>query len=155
MNYSTQPRTNDSLWNTDMKLSYRGVSYEYEPPTLDMMEGEVAGKYRGQEWRVRYPRHMPVAQPTFDLNYRGVAYRTGQPADARMSATAASAQPTPVWAVSTRNSAHTFVSEVSKIHSNNMCQNLERRIQAARARGDQQLLQMLEKEAQQLTCSLL
>ncbi len=38
-----------------MKLSYRGVSYEIEPSTLEVTEGEVGGLYRGQAWRVYRP----------------------------------------------------------------------------------------------------
>ncbi|MBD2042718.1 DUF4278 domain-containing protein [Microcoleus sp. FACHB-672] len=137
-----------------MKLTYRGASYNYEPPTIDMMEGEVGGKYRGQPWTVSYPRHIPVPQPALSLKYRGVAYQTGEVADAGVIASAAPVEKTPVWAVSPRNASHSVVSQVSEIHRANICQNLERRIEAAKARGDRQLLQMLEQESQQLTCSL-
>lgn len=137
-----------------MKLTYRGVSYDYEPPTIDMMEGELGGKYRGQPWRVSYPRHIPVPQPASALKYRGVSYQTGEVADAGTPAPATPAATVPVWAVSPRNASHAVVSEVSQIHRANICQNLERRIEAAKARGDRQLLQMLEQESQQLTCLL-
>ena len=137
-----------------MKLTYRGVSYNYEPPPIDMMEGEVGGKYRGQPWTVSYPRHIPVPQPALSLKYRGVSYQTGDAANAGVPAPATPVANVPIWAVSPRNASHTVVSEVSKIHRDNICQNLERRIEAAKARGDRQLLQMLEQESQQLTCSL-
>lgn len=137
-----------------MKLTYRGASYDYEPPTIDMMEGELGGKYRGQPWRVSYPRHIPVPQSAVELKYRAVSYNTGDVENAGIPAPAAPATNVPIWAVSPRSASHTVVSEVSQIHRANICQNLERRIEAAKARGDKQLLQMLEQESQQLTCSL-
>ena len=36
-----------------MKLNYRGVSYEYNPPVIETYEAKVAGKYRGLDWRFR------------------------------------------------------------------------------------------------------
>lgn len=61
-----------------MKLTYRGVSYEYTPPTVEMTEGELVGQYRGLDWRFCNLKKAPVHQPTLDLMYRGVAYSTGK-----------------------------------------------------------------------------
>lgn len=59
-----------------MKLSYRGVSYETEPSTLEVTEGEVGGLYRGQAWRVHRPTPSRRRYTAFiDLIYRGVVYR--------------------------------------------------------------------------------
>ena len=57
-----------------MKLNYRGVTYEYNPPTVETIEGEVGGKYRGLDWRFRNLKKPPVLQPSVNLTYRGVAY---------------------------------------------------------------------------------
>ncbi|MGF1569468.1 MAG: DUF4278 domain-containing protein [Nodosilinea sp.] len=63
-----------------MKLTYRGVSYDYTPPTVETnITGEV-GKFRGLDIRFRTIRRPLVQQPTLDLVYRGVAYQTGSPA---------------------------------------------------------------------------
>lgn len=59
-----------------MKLTYRGVSYEYNPPLIETSEVEVVGKYRGLDWRFRNPTKVPVMQSNLDLKYRGVAYST-------------------------------------------------------------------------------
>ncbi len=133
-----------------MRLSYRGVSYDCEPPTIDMLEGDIGGTYRGQPWRLRYPRHIPEVQPIADLKYRGVPDRTGQSAsaDARVPPPAAHWQPT----ASIPKSRKTLLSETAKIHRANLYHNLERRMQAAIARGDKKLLQLLESEFQQLAC---
>ncbi len=62
-----------------MKLTYRGVSYEYTPPTTSMKTVDEVGKFRGVDIRFRTVTKAPVQQPTLDLMYRGVAYRTGAP----------------------------------------------------------------------------
>ena len=57
-----------------MKLKYRGVTYEYNPPAVETVEGEVGGKYRGLDWRFRNLKKPPIIQPSVNLTYRGVAY---------------------------------------------------------------------------------
>jgi hypothetical protein len=65
-----------------MKLTYRGVSYDYTPPTVETNVTEDAGKFRGVDIRFRTGKKAPVQQPTLDLVYRGVAYQSGTPAAA-------------------------------------------------------------------------
>jgi hypothetical protein len=60
-----------------MKLTYRGVQYDYNPPAVEMNNTSDVGKYRGVDIRFRTAKKNPVQQPTLDLVYRGVAYRTG------------------------------------------------------------------------------
>jgi hypothetical protein len=60
-----------------MKLTYRGVSYEYTPPTTSLKTVDEVGKFRGVDIRFRTVTKAPVQQPTLDLMYRGVAYHTG------------------------------------------------------------------------------
>ena len=68
-----------------MKLTYRGVTYNYNPPAVAAQESqavEKAGKYRGIDVRFRNRKKPLVLQPTLDLKYRGVAYhpdRSAQP----------------------------------------------------------------------------
>ncbi|MGQ4649365.1 DUF4278 domain-containing protein [Lyngbya aestuarii] len=59
-----------------MKLSYRGVSYDYNPPELALAHKTSFGKYRGLDWRFRNREEPPVLQPSVNLKYRGVSYRT-------------------------------------------------------------------------------
>jgi hypothetical protein len=58
-----------------MRLSYRGVSYEAEPATLKVTEGEVGGLYRGQAWKVHHPKAKRRYIAPIDLIYRGVGYK--------------------------------------------------------------------------------
>jgi hypothetical protein len=55
-----------------MKLSYRGISYEYTPLTFETTEGKVGGKYRGIEWRLRKPKNFNALQLSPRLKYRRV-----------------------------------------------------------------------------------
>ena len=129
-----------------MKLTYRGTNYEYDIPTVDMIEGEVAGKYRGQNWKYRYPRHIPVPQHPHDLRYRGVleSGRKSLKVDRNVAAR-----------VDSKEAAVTSfqkVEEVAKVHRVNICNILDRRKQVARAKGDVKLMCLLEIEWQQMAC---
>lgn len=74
-----------------MKLVYRGVSYDYNPPQVPTYDSGNLGTYRGLDVRFRNPKKALVLQPTLDLKYRGVAYRPGETA----AATAPRPQPVP------------------------------------------------------------
>jgi len=129
-----------------MKLSYRGANYEYDIPTVDMEEGDVAGKYRGQNWNYRYPRHMKVPQHAHDLQYRGrlECDRESLKVDRDVIGTVDSARVTVISSAK--------VQEVATVHRMNICNILDRRKQVARAKGDVKLMSLLEKEWQQMAC---
>jgi hypothetical protein len=60
-----------------MKLTYRGVSYDYTPnPMPKMGETFETGTYRGAAVAFRSVAEPP-AQPAADLTWRGVPYHTG------------------------------------------------------------------------------
>lgn len=123
-----------------MKLTYRGVNYEYDIPTVDMIEGEVAGKYRGQNWNYRYPRHIPVPQKSGGPHHTTKRdYRAGDRDVAAASASAAV-------------KSYPTVVEVAQVHRANICNILDRRQQAAKANGDETLLRLLEIESRQMVC---
>lgn len=61
-----------------MKLTYRGVSYEYTPhPVPPKAPSFANGIYRGQAIAFQTLTELP-AQPAADLMWRGVPYHTGQ-----------------------------------------------------------------------------
>jgi hypothetical protein len=60
-----------------MKLTYRGVSYDYTPsPMPKMSDTFETGTYRGASVAFRAVAEPPV-QPAADLTWRGVSYHTG------------------------------------------------------------------------------
>ncbi|NJK70498.1 MAG: DUF4278 domain-containing protein [Microcoleus sp. CSU_2_2] len=130
-----------------MKLTYRGANYEYDIPTVDMKEGEVAGKYRGQNWNYRYPRHIPVPKEGGARTYRSV--RDTRDRDLKADETVAVAEntiePGPA-------AVKSLTMEVAKVHRANICNILDRRKQVAAAKGDERLLRLLEIEWKQMAC---
>lgn len=71
-----------------MKLTYRGVSYDYTPnPVPKMGPAYDVGSYRGAAVTFRAVAETPE-QPGADLTWRGVAYHTGSAAPAPVTAEA-------------------------------------------------------------------
>lgn len=131
-----------------MKLAYRGTPYTYEPPTFEMMESGLTGKYRGQATRISYvyPRHLAALQPSANLKYRGVPYSTpagevAMPGAARKVAVAQSS----FAAIRAQLSQ-----QVAETHRSNLYRNIEHRLQVAKEKGDQALIRLLEREMQQI-----
>lgn len=141
-----------------MKLTYRGVNYESHLSTIEVTEGEVGGQYRGTHWKHHYPRHIPVPQPIVGLRYRGASYCTGHPIDVEASLLrrqyedAAFAKPVTAKGSKASNRQQ-ILEDLNHTHIANIRQNLEHRLQVARAKGDQKLIQMLEVEANQLVAN--
>jgi len=123
-----------------MQLTYRGANYEYDIPTVDMIEGEVAGKYRGQNWNYRYPRHIPVPK-----KYGGISSSTKRNFQAQDDVAAVHT------AYSVVESSPTFA-DVAQVHRVHICNILDRRKQVAAANGDARLLRLLEIESKQMAC---
>lgn len=131
-----------------MKLSYRGVPYEYTPPSLEMSESEILATYRGQSYPLRYPRHMITGQPVADLTYRGVPYRSTANGGVETIE-----RPSRQRLVPSLSMDDLEFSRLNQVHQENLCKRLSARMASARDRGDDKLLQLLEQESQQLVCS--
>lgn len=143
-----------------MKLSYRGLNYNDDPPTIDMME-EAGGLYRGCQWQIRYPRHVPIAQPSHSLKYRGVPYLSHTKTESPVADSTAANPPSAVTSIKKTGGVSNrklekamMMQEVEKIHRANICRNLERRMNIAQAKGDQKLMNLLQQECQDLACAL-
>ncbi|NEP17508.1 MAG: DUF4278 domain-containing protein [Leptolyngbya sp. SIO4C1] len=139
-----------------MKLKYRGVEYDYNPPMLEVTESDILGKYRGRPHHYSYVRHIPFPQPVTELKYRGVAYqtnRTGQIEPVRQPARES------VFA-SLQSRLHALnpiaaerrqlIREAAQAHQDSIKRSLEHRIEVARAQGNAGLLKQLEDEMSQM-----
>ncbi|MBD2072205.1 DUF4278 domain-containing protein [Leptolyngbya sp. FACHB-671] len=143
-----------------MKLSYRGVRYDSVSTPINMVESEGTGNYRGSNFHFTYPRHIPVRQPVLELKYRGVAYQTnatGGVESISPAIRAAKAAVRDVFRPSGMDQARSAIrarqeilSEVAKVHRQNIERSLQHRIEVARERGDQNLVNVLEREMQQI-----
>lgn len=138
-----------------MKLVYRGHAYEQSSVPVDLVESPTPVRYRGQSYQFSYPRHIPVPQPVMELKYRGVEYRRNsegvitpiEPAERR------AAIDTPVFEsmkapVSQARKAR--LAEAARVHHETIRRHLQHRMDVARQKGDQALLQQLEHEMQQI-----
>ncbi|MBF2029905.1 MAG: DUF4278 domain-containing protein [Oscillatoriales cyanobacterium C42_A2020_001] len=148
-----------------MRLTYRGASYEYNHSSLEVRETDILTHNRDVQQRCRalqescYPLtyrgnryttdqvaaalSIPALRSTQVLTYRGVKY-TKNLVDGSTQLTAE-----PQKSVTPSTTA-AVVREVSRVHRDNLRRNLERRLQAARERGDQSLVSLLEAESREL-----
>jgi len=133
-----------------MKLTYRGIKYEYAPVAIEVTEAEVGGKYRGAQWKRHYS-HIPELHHATELKYRGASYYSGNPEEVeelkqRKKLNSIFASDEQVFIPNHRSN-----DDWMNIHSQNLCQNLQYRLQIAKLRGDEKLIRMLEDEANQLS----
>ncbi|HEY9621611.1 MAG TPA: DUF4278 domain-containing protein [Crinalium sp.] len=144
-----------------MRLVYRGVGYDYEPTPTDMVESGVKGQYRGQTVDFKYPRHVPAPQPVLGLKYRGASYQTTSAGTASTNDLEAvkpvkrAATPVTVPAHMRPGQLHpaflnrqAMMNEVSNTHRQNIQRRLAHRLEVAKAKGDQFLVNQLEREMQ-------
>lgn len=128
-----------------MNLSYRGVKSNEEPLSFDAIAGEKIGKYRVQKTTYRYPRHLVQLQPKV-LQYRGLGYSTQSIPTTQNSQNSQSC----VCSLTQAPSRKPKMTTTAQIHLENLRQNLERRLQVAKSKGDEYLIDLLEREYQQL-----
>ena len=142
-----------------MKLTYRGLAYEYNPIPVKVNPGETVGKYRGVTWRRYELKSVPTSQSFAQLKYRGVPYCIGAPQTIQHksevitlhNSRAKSTQEINNWFRS-NNRLKNKKDELTKIHLSNIRKNLERRLQIAKQKGDNDLVCLLEEEAKQMAC---
>lgn len=133
-----------------MQFSYRGVKYERELSTVEAKEGDIAGKYRGQDWKYHYPRHIAQVQPPLNRCYRGVPYGRN-PLDANeLNVSIQRQMVAKCYSQSNKPVAAKYLDETNKIHLDNIRRNLERRLQLAKSLGDSNLVNLLQEESKQL-----
>lgn len=152
--FHPKSESNNRVWRRNMKLCYRGVSYDYTPPALEVSESEVLGHYRGRALRFSYVRHVPFPQPQADLTFRGNAYRKDtygrvESVKPTQNAPKRASKFTPVFD-SMAAARRQLLQESASVHQDNIRRSLERRIEAAQSRGDEALLHQLKEEMHQM-----
>jgi hypothetical protein len=98
-----------------MKLSYRGVSYDYTPnPTPKMGPTIGTGTYRGHPVTFNAIAEMPE-QPSADLTWRGVDYRSGVATPASVAVPSEVKTPVPVVEIRSEVKAPAPIAEVVEV----------------------------------------
>jgi hypothetical protein len=141
-----------------MKLTYRGLQYDYNPPQLDVTESTLTGCYRGQPSHYHYLNYVPIPQPAEQLTYRGVPYQTNRqgqtvqvvPQQASQMVAATTRQ-SPLRGRLRGNSPKAaarrqLLQESSQLHQENIARAWEHRLSVAKAQGNDRLIQQLEME---------
>ncbi len=80
-----------------MKLTYRGIDYNYVPPVVGTHKTGLTGKYRGAD--VNFTAADPILYGySADLKYRGIAYAVGNaaPVEVTPEGTANAVPPLPL-----------------------------------------------------------
>jgi len=138
-----------------MKLCYRGVNYDYNPPSLEVRESELTGTYRGRSMNFSYVSHVPVPQPVANYTYRGVSYSTN--VQGQIQPSTATPERLPIFqagrvaaAGTGLNARRHLLKDAAEAHRVNIQQSIQHRIEVARAQGNDQLLTQLEAEMHQL-----
>jgi len=118
-----------------MLLSYRSVSYNHAPPTLEVTEGEIQGKHRGTSWKC-----YTIAETPIPRSPQASETQKGFYSQQDFSQIERSSQARPIC------STFNVLQQLKGIHKANIDRSLEHRMQVAKDRGDYQLLQVLESE---------
>jgi len=136
-----------------MKLCYRDVNDKDTPTPLEMTEREISARFRGEFSQFPYVRHIPEPLGMHTRKFCGVAAATPQPVVVKTIQVAqpvVDASPSPFHS---RNQLE-ILDQLFHTHLKNIQRTLEHRLQVARAKGDQKLVQLLETESQQMACPL-
>ena len=142
-----------------MKLTYRGIEYDYNPPRLQVTDSEISCQYRGHAARYSYVRHVPIPQPAERLTYRGVAYQTTRQGGIQQITPQTATGTSPALLTGLRSKLvssspaaqvrRELLRESSRLHKENISRSLQHRVEVAKTQGNEALLQQLEYEARQ------
>lgn len=132
-----------------MKLTYRGIKYEYAPLAVEVTAEEIGGKYRGAEWKRHHSQHIPITHHAAELKYRGATYYSGNSEEVeelkqRKKLNFIFATGNKLFV---RNQAN---NQLIQTHRANLRRDLQRRLEVAKQKGDENLIRILEDEANQL-----
>lgn len=126
-----------------MQLIYRGVRYEYDSTQrgrddrFSENQEPITLTYRGNRYSLdpNRPVRSAVEQQPRELIYRGNRYWMGYPDGKPTLSNVRRSQP---------------AKDLLSTHRANLQQNLQRRIESARQKGDEALLSLLEAERRHL-----
>lgn len=141
-----------------MQLTYRGAQYDYTPRSAEAVRETNVFRairpsynlhYRGAVYTVdpNAEPALPSVHPSANLVYRGVAYNLngGKRSTAAVQNRASVGSSRPHFHQKASDNA-----EFVLTHRSNLRSNVQRRLQVARERGDQNLVSLLERELQQI-----
>ena len=128
-----------------MRHSRLSQSYQYTPLSLEVNATEVANRVQPSRWTCHTIEQMHIPELRSAPVQQSCRDRVEPTTKVRRSRLSHAAK------VIRRQSA---AANLNEIHHANICRNLERRIQAAQARGDERLLLALMAEMSEIVCAV-
>ncbi|ELS01624.1 hypothetical protein Xen7305DRAFT_00013290 [Xenococcus sp. PCC 7305] len=126
-----------------MKISYCSSNHQYSPPTIEITEQAITSHNGQQTWKPNYPRHLGSRESQLHRS-PGSIFHDGlaKPKTCHISCNNSEAFNILKYQLKDQ--------KIQKAHLENVRQNLNRRLQKARARGDEKLITLLNQESRQL-----
>ena len=133
-----------------MKISYCSSNHQYSrgrsrlrSPTIEITESEITNRHGRQSWKPNVPRHLCSQESQFHRS-PGAIFHDGlaKPKTCHISCNNSEALNILKYQLVDQ--------QVKKAHLENVRHNLNRRLQKAKAKGDQKLINLLNQESQQL-----
>ena len=126
-----------------MKISCCSLNHQYSPPTIELTESEITSHRRRQTWEMTYPRHLHSRKSQFHRSPGAIFHdRLAKPKTCHISCNNSEVFNILKYQLKDR--------QVKKAHLDNVRRNLDHRLQKAKAKGDQKLIDLLNQESQQL-----
>lgn len=128
-----------------MKFSYRDVNDKETTAMLEVTENQICQMSHTQNREFPYVRHIPEPLPMTTRQSLGFADKTTQAAPGITSVLH--------QALRMREKSEDL-NELMHSHLRNIQRSMERRLQVAKASGDQRLVRLLEAESKLMTLTL-
>ncbi|MDJ0845381.1 hypothetical protein [Crocosphaera sp.] len=128
-----------------MKFSEHRLTEDYQSNGLDMGCQTVTHRHHAQKWQYQYPRHLRPHFSTLCKQETISHHPHHSPVIIHQGSRSQ------VCPISTQPTETVAVNEVTKIHLQNLCRNLEQRLKKAQMQGDEGLISLLEKEWQDIS----
>lgn len=146
-----------------MKTNYGGDRFaprhsrdrnKYKPPTLELTEAELLSQDKGKNWRYSYPQHIPNFQHKSHRRHWGCVNNIcSLPATCKRPV-GQSPLAEDSDAIVTILQSQLKDEKAKQAHLDSVRRNLERRLQVAKASGNDRLIDLLKQEWQQLEMSI-
>ncbi len=127
-----------------MKFSGPGFVENDQSNALDLGYQTVIHRHDGPKWKHLYPRHIRPHFSSLSKQEKMTNYAL------ESQVIIPQVSEGQICPISAKTTEKLTVNEVDKIHLQNICRNLERRLKNAKLKGDEWLISFLEKEVEEM-----
>ncbi|MGK7882859.1 MAG: hypothetical protein AB4060_22575 [Crocosphaera sp.] len=127
-----------------MEFSERGFVEHNQSNALDLSYETVIQRHNRQKWQYQYPRHIRPHFSSLSKQEKITNYLL------ESQVIIPQVSEGKICPISAKPTEKLTVNEVDKIHLQNLCLNLERRLKNAKFKRDEWLISFLEKKVEQV-----